>query len=409
MTLPVNQARLWASLEEIAQFGATPAGGVHRLALSAADLAARAHFKGWCEQAGLVLRVDEYGNQFARRAGRDPQAPAVIFGSHLDSQPLGGKYDGALGVMAGLEVMRSLNDHGVETEAPLDLVNWTDEEGSRWRKALLGSGLWAGAFEREAIFAREDADGIRFGDALAAARGPAPGVPFPAQAYFELHIEQGVIIERSGKEVGIVTGCQAQVWYELVARGAARHAGTTPPGFRRDALVAAARVIELVDRMMRARGEDGRGTVGRMQVIPNSSNVIPGEVRFSAEFRHPSDAELARIKAQFPREIGFIARDAGVEISVNTVMELPATPFDPGLLAMMREAADDLGLAHRDIVSGGGHDSIHAARHMKAAMIFVPCQDGKSHCEDERTEPEQAAAGAALLYEAVRRTAAGRI
>ena len=387
------------------RFGATERGGVHRLALTEPDLAARAHFRSLCEQAGSQVRVDEYGNMFARRQGRNREAPPVLFGSHLDSQPKGGRYDGALGVMAGLEVMRSLNDRGLETASPLELVNWTDEEGSRFGKALLGSGLWAGVHPPAPTLALQDRDGISLGEALLAARGDAPGTAFPGSAYFEMHIEQGVILERAGLPVGIVTGCQAQVWYDLVATGLAAHAGTTPPEFRRDALVATARIIDLVDRMMRARGENGRGTVGRLQVIPNSSNVIPGEVRFSAEFRHPDDSELARIKAQFPREVGFIARDTEVTVDVRPVLELPSTPFDPGLLAMVRTAAGELGLGHRDIVSGGGHDAIYAARHMKAAMIFIPCLGGRSHCEEESIEPDHAAAGTALLFEAVRRAA----
>ncbi len=403
--LPINSERLWDSLCEMARFGATAKGGVHRLALSPPDLAARAHFAALCEQAGLALRSDEYGNMFARREGADPSLPPVLFGSHLDSQPNGGRYDGALGVMAGLEVMRSLNDHHVVTQAPVELVNWTDEEGARFGKALLGSGLWAGVHPPAATLARCDAEGITLGQALAAARGATPGTPFAGAAYFELHIEQGVMLERAHLPLGIVTFCQAQVWYDVVALGQAAHAGTTPPAFRHDALLCAARVIDLVDRMMRARGEDGRGTVGRLVVIPNSSNVIPGEVRFSVEFRHPSDAELSRIKAQFPREAGFIARDCEVALAISEIFTLPATPFDPGLLAMMRTAADDLGLGHRDIISGGGHDSIYAAHHMKAAMIFIPCKDGKSHCEEESIEPGDAAAGTALLYEAVKRTA----
>ena len=403
--LPINRDRLWRSLNEMARFGATDRGGVHRLALSAPDQAARADFKAQCEEAGLAVRTDEYGNMFARRDGKNPALPPMVFGSHLDSQPKGGRYDGALGVMAGLEVMRSLNDRGVSTEVPLDLVNWMDEEGARFGKSLLGSGLWAGVHPPAPTLALKDTDGISVADALAPARGDAPGVAFPGTAYFEMHIEQGVILERADCPVGIVTGCQAQVWYDLVAIGLAAHAGTTPSEFRRDALVCTARIIDLVDRMMRARGEEGRGTVGRLQVIPNSSNVIPGEVRFSAEFRHPSDAELARIKAQFPREVGFIARDCGVKVEIKPVLELAATPFDPGLLSMMRNATDDLGLAHRDIVSGGGHDAIYAARHMPAAMIFIPCLGGRSHCEEESITADHAAAGAAVLYEAVKRTA----
>ena len=403
--LPIDAERLWRSLDDMARFGATAHGGVHRLALGEPDLAARAAFASLCQQAGLALRTDIHGNMFARREGQNPALPPVLFGSHLDSQPNGGRYDGALGVMAGLEVMRSLNDHAVQTRAAVELINWTDEEGARFGKALLGSGLWAGAHPPAATLALRDAQGISLEQALIPARGEASGAPWTGAAYFELHIEQGVILQQAGLPLGIVTGCQAQVWYDVVARGQAAHAGTTPPALRRDALLCAARVIDLVDRMMRARGEDGRGTVGRLAVIPNSSNVIPGEVRFSVEFRHPSDAELARVKAQFPREAGFIARDCDVKLAISEIFTLPATPFDRGLLAMMRGAADDLGLGHRDIVSGGGHDAIHAASHMKTAMIFIPCLDGKSHCEEESITPDHAAAGAALLYEAVRRAA----
>ena len=402
---PINPERLWQRLMAIAAFGATAKGGVHRLALGEADLAARAQLAAWAGAAGLGLTTDRYGNQFFRREGRNPALPPVLFGSHLDSQPMGGRFDGALGVIAALEVMESLNDRGVITEAPLVLVNWTDEEGSRFGKSLLGSGLWAGAFDPAATLALRDAQGIGLEEALIPACGP-DAVPPKGRAYFELHIEQGVILERAGIPLGVVTGCQAQVWYELVATGQAAHAGTTPPAFRQDALLCAARVIDLVDRMMRARGEDGRGTVGRLQVFPNSSNVIPGEVRFSAEFRHPLDGEIGRIKAQFPREAGFIARDCEVRLAVREVMNLPATPFDPALLAMLRGAAADLGLASRDIISGGGHDAIHAAMHMPTAMIFVPCLGGRSHCEEESITPEQASAGAALLYEAVCRAGA---
>ena len=399
----VDAARLWDSLMRMAEIGATEKGGVRRLALSALDGQARALFRAWCEDAGLSVRVDAIGNMFAWRAGRDPARKPVLFGSHLDTQPSGGRFDGALGVLAGLEAMRVLEEQGVETEAPLVLVNWTDEEGARFGHSLMGSAVWAGNLEIEKAYALADMDGVRVGDALAAigARGSDAGFPQDGEAYFELHIEQGPVLERSGTEIGVVTGGQGMVWYDLLATGQDAHAGTTPPAARKDALVCAARVIDLVDRMMRARGEAGRGTVGELHVSPNSRNTVPGSVRFTAEFRHPNDAELARIAAQFPREAGFIARDANVTLKIDTVFRLPATLFDAGCVAAVREAAGRLGYSSQDIVSGAGHDALSVAKHMPAAMIFVPCADGLSHNETESITAAQAEAGCNVLLEAV--------
>ncbi len=397
----IDGRRLWDSLMAIAQIGATPKGGVRRIALSAVDRAGRDQFTAWCEAAGLTVRVDAMGNMFARRPGRDPARAPVLFGSHLDSQPTGGKFDGALGVMAGLEVMRTLNELGVVTEAPVELVNWTDEEGARFGKAMMGSGVWSGAFELAATEALRDPDGVSVGEALDGFRGAAPAAPFPADSYFELHIEQGPILEREGKMIGIVTGGQAQVWYDAVVTGRDSHAGTTPPSARRDALVGAARIIDLVDRTMRARGEDGRGTVGQLFVSPNSRNVIPGEVRFGIEFRHPQQAELDRIAAQFPREAAFVARDSEVALELTERVRIPAQPFDPACVALVREAAGRLGYSTRDIVSGAGHDAIFVAPVAPSAMIFTPCRDGLSHNEAESIEPAQAEAGCQVLLECV--------
>ncbi|GAC1485649.1 MAG: Zn-dependent hydrolase [Acetobacteraceae bacterium] len=399
----IDGRRLWDSLMAMAAIGATPKGGVRRLALSEVDRAGRDRFRALCEQAGLAVRVDAMGNMFARRPGRDAGRLPVLFGSHLDSQPSGGKFDGALGVLAGLEVMRTLDELGLVTEAPLELVNWTDEEGSRFGKSLMGSGVWAGVYEQAATEALTDLEGVSVGAALDTIgyRGTEPARPFAADAYFELHIEQGPLLEREGKQIGIVTGGQAQIWYDAVATGQDSHAGTTPPGARRDALVCAARVIDLVDRMMRARGEDGRGTVGQLVVAPNSRNVVPGEVRFGVEFRHPDEAEIGRLAAQFPREAGFIARDCGVALALDELFRIPAQPFDAECVALVRQGAAKLGYSARDIVSGAGHDAIYVARHVPAAMIFTPCRDGLSHNEAESIEPEQAEAGAQVLFEAV--------
>ena len=370
----IDAARLWDSLMDMARIGATPKGGVKRLTLTEVDREGRDHFRAQCQAAGLAMRVDSMGNMFARRAGRDPGRLPVLFGSHLDSQPTGGKFDGALGVIAGLEIMRSLDDLGIATEAPLELVNWTDEEGSRFGHSLMGSGVWAGIYEEAPMKALADLDGVTVGGALDAIgyAGPAPAAPFPADAYFELHIEQGPILEAEGRQVGIVTGAQAQVWYEAVVTGRESHAGTTPPAARQDALVAAARIVGLVDRMMRACGEDGRGTVGRFQAFPNSPNVIPGEVRFSVEFRHPDDAEIARLAADFPREAGLVAHDGAVTLALRELFRLPAQPFDPGCVALVRAAAERLGLSSREIVSGAGHDAVCVARHVPTAMVVHP-------------------------------------
>ncbi len=399
----IDGRRLWDSLMQMAEIGATAKGGVRRLALSEVDGAGRARFTALCEQAGLTVRVDAMGNMFARRPGRDPARLPVLFGSHLDSQPSGGKFDGALGVIAGLEVMRTLNDLDMTTEAPLELVNWTDEEGSRFGKSLMGSGVWAGQYDQAETEALTDLDGVTVGAALDAIgyRGAEPARPFPADAYFELHIEQGPILEREHKQIGIVTGAQAQVWYDSVALGRDSHAGTTPPSTRHDALVGAARVIDLVDRMMRARGEDGRGTVGQLVVLPNSRNVVPGEVRFSVEFRHPDAAEIDRLAAQFPREASFIARDSGIELTLTELFRMPAQPFDPDCVDLVRRTASQLGYSTREIVSGAGHDAVYVARHVPTAMIFTPCKDGLSHNEAESIEPEEAEAGAQVLLGAV--------
>ncbi|MGH7041245.1 MAG: Zn-dependent hydrolase [Acetobacteraceae bacterium] len=401
--LRIDGKRLWDSLMSMAEIGATAKGGVRRLTLSEVDRRGRDRFRALCEAAGLAVRVDAIGNMFARREGRDPARPPVLCGSHLDSQPSGGKFDGALGVLAGLEVMRSLNDLGIVTEAPVELVNWTDEEGSRFGRSLMGSGVWAGVFELDHAYALADPKGVTVDAALEGIgyRGAAPAAAFPADAYFELHIEQGPILEREGKTIGIVTGAQAQVWYDAVVTGQDSHAGTTPPSARRDALVCAARIVDLVDRMMRARGEDGRGTVGQMFVLPNSRNVIPGEVRFSAEFRHPMEAEVERLDAQFPREAGFIARDCGVKLELTRLFRIPAQPFDPECVDLVRKAAARLGYPAREIVSGAGHDAVYVARHVPTAMIFTPCKDGLSHNEAEEIQPGEAEAGGQVLFEAV--------
>ncbi|WP_159997938.1 Zn-dependent hydrolase [Roseomonas sp. 18066] len=399
----IDAQRLWDSLMAMAEIGATPKGGVKRLTLTEVDKAGRQRFTQWCEAVGLTVRIDAIGNMFARREGRDPSRRPVLLGSHLDSQPSGGKFDGALGVIAGLEVMRTLHDLNVQTEAPIELVNWTDEEGSRFGHSLMGSGAWAGIYTLEKVYGLADVDGVTVGEALEAIgyKGEHPARPFPADAYFELHIEQGPILEREGRQIGIVTGAQSQVWYDAVITGQDAHAGTTPPSTRRDALLAAARVIERVDALMRERGEDGRGTVGQLHVLPNSRNVIPGEVRFSIEFRHPDDAQIEHLAGSFPAEAAALVAANGCALELKELFRIPMQPFDAGCVDLVRQAAARLGYSAREIVSGAGHDAVYVARSVPTAMIFTPCKDGLSHNEAESILPEEAAAGCQVLFEAV--------
>ncbi len=399
----INGQRLWDSLMAMAEIGATPRGGVKRITLTEEDRQGRARFAQWCEAEGLSLRVDEVGNTFARREGRDPARLPVLVGSHLDSQPTGGKFDGALGVMAGLEVIRTLNALNITTEAPIEVVNWTDEEGTRFGHSLLGSGVWAGVFPLEKILATRDLDGVSVGEALdgIGARGPHKAAPFPADAYFELHIEQGPILEREEKMIGVVTGAQAQAWYDAVVTGRESHAGTTPPAARRDALVAAARVIAHVDAVMRAQGEDGRSTVGQLQVFPNSRNVIPGEVRFSVEFRHPDNDRLNAIADAFEAGAEGLLAGSGCTLALTPLFRVPSQPFDPECVGLVRAAAERHGLPAREIVSGAGHDAVYVARSVPTAMIFTPCKDGLSHNEAESMRPEEAEAGCQVLFDAV--------
>jgi N-carbamoyl-L-amino-acid hydrolase len=404
----IDGTRLWDTLMAIAEIGGTPKGGVKRITLTDEDRRGRDLYKSWCEAAGLTVRMDSMGNMFARREGRDSSRLPVLFGSHLDSQPTGGKFDGALGVIAGLEVMRTLQDLNITTEAPLELINWTDEEGCRFGRAMMGSAVWAGVLPEADVKALKDENGITVGQALIEIgyEGGTPSAAFPADALFELHIEQGPILEAEQKQIGIVTGAQAQIWYEAVVTGQDSHAGTTPPVARKDALLAAARIVELVDSTMRAGGDGtiadtGRGTVGRMYVLPNSPNVIPGEVKMNVEFRHPNDARIAEISESFPAAAAEVAAHNGCTITLTPVFRVPAQPFDPDCVALVEQAAKKLGYSARKMVSGAGHDAVHVATRIPTAMIFTPCLNGLSHNEAESILPEEAEAGTQVLFEAI--------
>jgi N-carbamoyl-L-amino-acid hydrolase len=400
--LQIDPQRLWDTLMETARIGATPKGGICRLTLTDLDRQVRDWFRDQCEALGCTVSVDEVGNMFALRPGRRADAKPIAIGSHLDTQPTGGKFDGVLGVLGGLEVLRTLHDLGYETNAPLLLVNWTNEEGSRFPPAMLGSGVFAKAFDRAYADRSEDRQGVRFGDALEAIgyRGPVKAGEVPIGAMFELHIEQGPILEAEGKVIGVVQGVQGIRWYDVTVTGRDAHTGSTPMSARRNALIGAARLVEAVDRIATA-SPPAVGTVGLLEVRPNSRNVIPGEVFFTIDFRHPESARLDRMEADLTRAIADVADQTGLTVDWKRIWESPPVAFDADCIACVREGAEKAGLPARDIISGPGHDAAHVARVAPTTMIFVPCKDGVSHNEAESTTFDECAAGAQVLLNAV--------
>ena len=407
--LKIDGDRLWSSLMELARIGATEKGGVCRLALTDLDREGRDLFVRWCEEAGCSVTVDEVGNIFARRAGRDPDRPPVMTGSHLDSQPTGGKFDGAYGVLAGLELVRTLNDYGYETDAPIEVVAWTNEEGSRFAPAMMASGAFGGVFERDFVLSRTDPEGRTFGEELARIgyAGKEPVGDHAVGAYLEAHIEQGPILEAEKKTVGVVTGAQGQRWYEITVTGMEAHAGPTPMRRRRDALVGAARMVDAVNRIGLAHRPNACSTVGMLDVSPNSRNTIPGRVFFTVDFRHPVEETLARMDADLRAACESIAREGGLDLDLRQIWHFPATPFNEACVAAVRAAAEEGGFEHMDIVSGAGHDACYVARVAPTGMIFVPCEDGISHNEIENATPGDLAAGCQTLLDAMVRLAGG--
>jgi N-carbamoyl-L-amino-acid hydrolase len=401
--LKIDGDRLWQSLMAMAKIGATEKGGNCRLALTDLDSQGRALFIGWAKAAGCTIGVDRMGNIFARRSGRNDALPPVLTGSHLDTQPTGGRFDGVYGVLAGLEVVRSLNDAGFETEAPVEIVVWTNEEGSRFPPPMIGSGVFAGVFDLEYGLNRPDLDGRTIGAELARI-GYAGDLPCGGRkvgGYFEAHIEQGPILEAERKMVGVVTGAQGQRWYEITVTGQEAHAGPTPMTRRRDALVGAARIIDAVNRIGHDNAPYGCATVGFAQVFPNSRNTIPGRVFFTVDFRHPEDATLTAMDRALRADCQNIADAIGLQAEVKEFWYFPPTPFDPDCIAAVRGAAARAGYAYMDIISGAGHDAVYMARVAPTAMVFVPCENGISHNEVENARPEDLAAGCDVLLQAI--------
>ncbi len=403
--LRINADRLWRSLMELAQIGATPKGGVKRLTLTEEDRRARDLFARWAREAGFAVEVDGIGNVFARRAGTDPAAAPIAMGSHLDSQPSGGKFDGAYGVMAGLEVLRTLNDAGIATRAPMEVVSWTNEEGSRFQPVMMGSGVFADVFTLEHVRAQRDIEGVAVGDALQAIGYAGAARPHRLGAYFEAHIEQGPVLENEGKTIGVVQGALGQRWYDVTVTGQDAHAGPTPMELRRDALIGASRLVLEVNRIARGFPDYARGTVGFMQVKPNSRNVIPGEVRTSVDLRNAKASTLDAMCEELKRTAQRIEAECRVQIELRETVYFKPCEFDSALVAGVREAASALGYSHRDIVSGAGHDAVYVARIAPTAMIFIPCEGGISHNEIESATPADLTAGCNVLLHAALRKA----
>ena len=401
--LRVDGARLWRTIMETAQIGGTPKGGVNRQALTDLDGEVRHQLIAWAKAAGCTVSIDQVGNIFARRPGRDPSLPPVAVGSHLDTQPTGGKFDGILGVLAGLELIRTLNDAGYETEAPIELINWTNEEGARFAPAMLASGVFTGRFTLDYALNRPDRDGKRFGDELKRIgfAGETPAGDHKLAAFFELHIEQGPILEAEAKTIGVVTGVQGIRWYSFSVIGQDSHAGTTPMDHRHDAFQGLARFAVALDRIAREEGGGAVATIGVVEVVPGSTNVVPGLATATIDLRHPDDAALDRMEAAFRAAADEIAQALAIGITFDTTWAAPAVKFDNDCIAAVRAAAAASGHGYRDIVSGAGHDAAHLAAVTPTAMVFVPCAGGISHNEAESITEADAAAGANVLLQAV--------
>ncbi|MEN5254736.1 Zn-dependent hydrolase [Pseudomonas protegens] len=405
----INRERLWQSLMDLARLGATAKGGVCRLALTDLDRQARDLFVRWCEEAGCSVSVDGIGNIFARRAGRDPNRAPVMTGSHIDTQPTGGKFDGCYGVMAGLEVIRTLNDLGLETQAPIEVVVWTNEEGSRFPPCMMGSGVFAGKFDLAETLAKQDEQGLSVGAELQRIgyAGPRAVLGHPVGAYFEAHIEQGPVLEDRQTTIGVVMGCLGQKWFDLTLSGVEAHAGPTPMHLRKDALVGAAQVVSAVNRIAHAHQPHACGTVGCLSLHPGSRNVIPGQVQMTLDLRHLHADRLQAMVDEVRQVIEDSCRQHGLTFELTATADFPPLDFDPACIAAVRQGAEHLGLSHMDIVSGAGHDAIFIAELGPAGMIFVPCEGGISHNEIENAAPQDLADGCAVLLRAMVNAAQG--
>ena len=398
----INAARLWDSLDQMAQIGPGVAGGNNRQTLTDADSAGRHLFARWCADAGMTMGVDTMGNMFATRAGTEDLLP-VYMGSHLDTQPTGGRYDGVLGVLAGLEVIRTMNDLGIKTRHPIVVANWTNEEGARFAPAMLASGVFAGLHTQDYAYGRVDMDGLRFGDELARIGWVGDEVVGARKmhAMLELHIEQGPILEIEGKSIGVVTHGQGLWWLEVTLTGRDAHTGSTPMNMRLNAGLGMARLVERVHQIAMAHQPGAVGTVGQIKVFPNSRNVIPGSVVFTVDIRSPDQGKLDLMRGEVERAVAAVAAELGLGFGIEEVGHFDPVTFDAGLVAVVRGAAERLGYSHMDIISGAGHDACWINRVAPTVMVMCPCVGGLSHNEAEEISPEWAAAGTDVLLHAV--------
>jgi N-carbamoyl-L-amino-acid hydrolase len=400
--LRLNGDRLWDSIHEMAKIGPGVAGGSNRQTATDADGEGRALFQKWCEEAGLTMSVDEMGTMFMYRPGSDPDALPVYVGSHLDTQPTGGRYDGVLGVLAGLEIVRSMNDLGITTKHPIVVTNWTNEEGSRFAPAMMASGVFAGTIPQERAYASTDSEGKTFGDELARIgwKGDEPVGQRKMHAFFELHIEQGPILEAEDTDIGIVTHGQGLRWVECTVTGKDSHTGSTPMLLRRNAGRGLAQITELVHEIAMDNQPNAVGAIGHIEITPNSPNIIPGKAVFIIDFRsHELDTLLAMV-ARLEDEAPGLCEALGLTFETRIVGQ-----FDPPAFDTLRNAADRLGYSHRDIISGAGHDACWINGVAPTAMVMCPCKDGLSHNEAEEITKDWSTAGAEVLFHAVLKTA----
>jgi N-carbamoyl-L-amino-acid hydrolase len=404
----IDGRRLWSTLTETAKFGTIPGPardrpGLCRLTLSDEDIAVRDWFASAARAIGMTVTCDRLGTMFARRAGSDPALPPIAIGSHLDTQPTGGRFDGILGVLAGLEVARTLHDAGIVTRHPIEVIDWTNEEGARFAPAMVASGVFAGVFSLDYALGQTDRDGVTLGQALARsgyAGEEEPGA-HPLAAHFELHIEQGPVLEAEALEIGVVSGVQGIRWFDVTVKGQTCHAGTTPMHLRRDALHAAARLAIAVDDIGRSDPGASLATIGLFQAYPGSRNTAPGEVRLTVDLRHPQIAGLDTMEAALNSAIADLETAQGVAVTLAPVWSSPPVTFDGGVLDAIGGATRRLGYSHRTMLSGAGHDSVYTARVAPTGMIFIPCEGGLSHNVAENITPEQAERGANVLLQAV--------
>ena len=404
MQIPaINGERLWDTLMEMAKIGATEKGGCCRLALTDLDKQGRDLFVQWCEQAGCTIKIDKMGNIFARREGTDSSLPAVLTGSHLDTQPTGGRFDGVYGVLTGLEVIRCLNDMDIQTHHSIEACVWTNEEGSRFAPAMVSSGVFGGVFDLDYGLNRADPDGLTMGQELQRIgyAGEEEVGGRDVHAYFEAHIEQGPILEVEDKTIGIVTDAQGQRWYEVTLTGVESHAGPTPMSPRKDALLGAATLVQLVNQVGLDHAPLACATVGMLDVYPNSRNVIPGRVAFTIDFRHPDDAVLEKMDRLMRTGVDQIVSDIGLECELEQIFYYAPIAFDKSCIEAVRLGTEAHGYSSRDIVSGAGHDACYLAGVAPTSMVFIPCIDGISHNEIEDVKPEWITAGANVVLSAM--------